>query len=146
MIPSFKPGIMSSNQIRKAAVPSTPPCTDCTPNAINWSSGIGYSPMTNGETRRLTGVDGYVTLKLSYTKGTVYVGLNSSGSEGPFTTPFAPSLYGTARASGVTFNVNPNTYITLTSDGPMYDTDTLSVINVSDGNTTLDTVAMGWSD
>lgn len=145
MIPNFKPGIVASNSIRKAVV-SIAPCVDCTPNAINWSSGIGYSPMTNGETRRLTGVDGYVTLKLSYTKGTVYVGLNSSGSEGPFTTPFAPSLYGTARASGVTFNVNPNTYITLTSDGPMYDTDTLSVINVSDGNTTLDTVAMGWSD
>ena len=147
MIPSFKPGILSSNKIRIAAVPPTP-CVDCTPNAVNFSSSIGASPMTNYEVRRFTGIDGFITVKFTYGSGfRVYARTFDSATEGTFSSASAPSVFGTLVLNNGTIDINPNQYLRLAADSLIFgDIGTLTLINQSGGNTTIDTVDMYYGD
>lgn len=67
MIPSFKPGILSSNKIRAAVG------EDSTPNAINWSSADydAVSGNATSSTKQITGINVPITLYVTISGGAV---------------------------------------------------------------------------
>jgi hypothetical protein len=127
MIPSFKPGIMSSNQIRAAGGG-----VDVTPNAVDWNDVVSsVSATTNTVT--ITGINTAINLSISHT------GSNGVG---------AFSVY----KNGTEFSLNDDNPLPLSvsnndevyfSYSPAEETTvSLTVTNASDGNTVLDTFTM----
>lgn len=120
---------------------------DVTPNAVNWSNltydGGGANPY-NITVKQITGINQSITLQLTYTSsvGEIrYKIAENANNEGTYT----GSLTGyTLVSSGGTFIVNNNEYVEfLISETPAYtglmSTFTITVTNVTDSNTILDT-------
>jgi hypothetical protein len=116
-----------------------------TPNAVNWSDNITTTvpdAITDGQ--QITGISGTITLKLNVNTSNltnIYYGINSTNS--------TPSSF-ISIASGYPFGPGDTSSFTVSNNDWLffaYDFDyeyfcvltTVSVINVSDGNTVLDT-------
>ena len=134
MIPSFKPGIVASNSIRKAAA-------DVTPNAINWTD-VGGVNNTYRDTsmQQITGISQSITLRISWTTsgGTVTLGysLNSTNT-------YSETALLTSSPTNIT--VSNNQWLGFRSEyasGAGAVPTTFTITNVSDNNTTLDTVTV----
>ena len=136
MIPSFKPGIMSSNRIRAAGGGA-----DVTPNAVNWiNTGDGSITQATTSMLQITGISQSITIRISWT---------STGSGGTFEYSLqSTNVFGTATAtlssSPTDITVSPNQYLGFRLTAALLGTQTRSVTitNVSDSNTTLDTFVL----
>ena len=142
MIPSFKPGIISSNMIRAAAGGA-----DVTPNAVNWADIY----LLNGlvffySERQITGIDSSITLKVQYTplfSATLYYYVSNtsgaivSGDNSLVADPVSSSM--TAISNNGTFTVSNNQYVTFGVIPTCGEFCTVTVKNQSDGDVTLDT-------
>jgi len=133
MIPSFKPGIMSSNQIRAAGGGS-----DVTPNAVNWndvSGGYGFPLYTNTVT--ITGINTAINLVITWSGNTVGTfGIYINGGS-------YVSLEDELGGSPVTLSISNNDTIRFGA-GIISGSKVISVTvtNSSDGNAVLDTFTM----
>jgi len=144
MIPSFKPGIMSSNSIRKAAA------GDVTPNAIDFCNlvfsgelGAGYA-----HSQLITGISTPITLRVSYTalNWVLYYKISSTRDyycESFFGDPIAEGW--TLLPNNATFSVSNNDYLSFLNviNGPGGAAELVTLVNTSDGDTTLDTFNLG---
>lgn len=139
MIPSFKPGIMSSNRIRAAGGGA-----DVTPDAVNWANleYNGYIGEFGYSERQISGIDTTITLKVEIPDFTdVYVLVESAAQFGggdAFSIQDASYLGFTQLFDGDTFTVSNNQWVTFMAGGACTST-TITVKNQSDGNATLDT-------
>ena len=135
MIPSFKPGIMSSNRIRAAVA------ADVTPNAVDWAN-VGSLTTTLATTsmQQITGISQSITLRISWTTsgGTVTLGysLNSTNT-------YSQTASLTSSPTDITVSNNQwlgfqSSYVSGAGTVPT----TFTITNVSDNNTTLDTVVV----
>ena len=118
---------------------------DVTPNAVNWSDDITTtvpSITTNGQ--QITGISGTITLKLNVNTSNltqISYGINSTNSY-PSSFTIITSGYPFGPGDTSTFTVSNNDWLFFDC---YFDIDylcvltTVSVINVSDGNTVLDT-------
>jgi len=130
MIPSFKPGIVSSNQIRAASGP------DVTPNAVNWTDAEGYCLSVTSNTQTISGINTTIDLIVTWThsgSGTALISQYSKNG-GAFTT----------FTSGTTINMANNDTLQFNMAKPAatfygLESRTFTVKNSSDGNVTLDT-------
>lgn len=145
MIPSFKPGILSSNRIRAAGGGA-----DVTPNAVNWAN-IGYNADTGNFTyseKQITGINTTITLKVQipaqYTGfGVYYLVSNTSGDivSGDGESSAEPAIVATQVLNNGTFTVSNNQYVTFGAYTSCFNVGlSITVINQSDSNTTLDTL------
>jgi len=126
------------------------PITDVTPNAVNWAN-VGYNVMF-GEfiysERRILGINTTITLRVTYTGTGLYrlVATNSGTvvfADG--TSPDDPVTLGmTPTASNATFTVSNGQYVTFGSTSAS--NFTVTVVNTSDGNATLDTFDSTYVD
>ena len=146
MIPSFKPGILSSNQIRVAAGGGA----DVTPNAVNWLT-IGYDGNSGNfrySERQITGINTTITLQVQipalYTgSGVYYLVSNTAGAivSGDADSAAEPFFVATQITNNGTFTVTNNQYVTFGAYTSCFDTTfSITVVNQSDSNTTLDTI------
>ena len=105
---------------------------DVTPNAVNWNnlSTGGSNATTNTQT--ISGIDTTISLQVNFTEDrdnyTLQAFVNGSGAAGPTNSP------GT-----LNFNVSNGDTVYFTASGGETRDSTATVINTSDGNTTLDT-------
>lgn len=132
MIPSFKPGIMSSNRIRAAGGGG-----DVTPNAVNWndvSGGYGFVLYTNTVT--ITGISTAINLTISwsgnetgsfgiYINGGSFIDLEADGG--------SPRTFSISNNDTIRFGAFIISGIKVIS---------VTVTNSSDGNAVLDTFTM----
>jgi len=121
MIPSFRPGIRSSNRIRAVA------SADVTPNAVNWNDVAAPGGSTNTQT--ITGINTAINLTISYTgygAGAFNVYKNDSEISLTDDNPF-------------TLSVSNNDQIYFYAVTSAEQTISVTVTNASDGNTVLDT-------
>lgn len=128
MIPSFKPGIMSSNRIRAAGGGA-----DVTPNAVDWNDDVSsVSSTTNTVT--ITGINTAINLSISYTGyGTGVFSAYKNDTEFDLTNdnPYTLSV-----------SNNDEVYFVYSGSGGEESTVSVTVTNASDGNTVLDTFTM----
>jgi hypothetical protein len=135
-------GLLSATGLGSMSV-VTP--VDVTPNAVNWSDNITTTVTnitTNGQ--QITGISGTITLKLNVNTSNltnISYGINSTNSTpGSFISITSGYPFGPGDTS--TFTVSNNDWLFFNYQ---FDYDylcvltTVSVINVSDGNTVLDT-------
>jgi hypothetical protein len=135
-------GLLSATGLGSMSV-VTP--VDVTPNAVNWSDNITPTVtniITNGQ--QITGISGTITLKLNVNTSNltnISYGINSTNSTpSSFTSITSGYPFGPGDTS--TFTVSNNDWLFF---GCQFDyfyfcvLTTVSVINVSDGNTVLDT-------
>lgn len=117
--------------------------SDVTPNAIDWDI-VDFNAIS-GEylcsQAQITGINQTITLRVDYTYGSLFYGVFASDpglTAGSISDPY---FYGLAPISDLdTFTVSNNDYVVFTIDGTGVDfTDTVTIINVTDSNTTLDT-------
>ena len=155
MIPSFKPGILSSNRIRAAGGGA-----DVTPNAINWTNiqSNKDSDTWSSTEQQLTGINTSITLKITPSSGTNFLYYRAAatsaqsgfGYNWPGDIPYYDIqtradngdgvLINPLTTSGVSFSVSNNNYICfIAGNQNSADSITMTVINQSDSNTTLDT-------
>ena len=127
MIPSFKPGIMSSNQIRAAGGG-----VDVTPNAVDWNDVVSaVSATTNTVT--ITGINTAINLSISYTGYSV----------GAFDVYKNGTEFSLTENNPETLSVSNNDQVYFFYPGPGEEsTVSVTVTNASDGNTVLDTFTM----
>ena len=125
MIPSFKPGILSSNRIRAAGGGA-----DVTPNAVNWNDVVSaVSATTNTVT--ITGINTAINLSISgYSFGGFKVYINNN----EFTIDDDPYT--------VSVSNNDEVYFVFSTSTGEETTISITVTNASDGNTVLDTFTM----
>lgn len=126
------------------------PIADVTPNAVNWAN-VGYNVLF-GEfvysERRILGINTTITLRVTYTGTGLYrlVATNSGTvvfADG--TSPDDPVTLGmTPTASNATFTVSNGQYVTFGSTSQS--NFTVTVVNTSDGNATLDTFDSTYVD
>jgi hypothetical protein len=117
---------------------------DVTPNAVNWTGNTQASSpsnMTNGQ--QITGISGSITLKLNVDtnnlSGIAY-GVNSTNSTPSSFTYISQDPFGPGDTN--TFTVSNNDWLFFSyshQTSTLCVLSTVSVINVSDGNTVLDT-------
>lgn len=125
MIPSFKPGIMSSNQIRAAGGG-----VDVTPNAVDWNDVVSaVSATTNTVT--ITGINTAINLSIS---GIVGGGFEVYINNNEFTIDDDPYI--------VSVSNNDEVYFIFRTNTGEETTISVTVRNASDGNTVLDTFTM----
>ena len=136
MIPSFKPGIMSSNRIRAAGGGGG---GDVTPNAVNWADvefPFGGSPAQTSMLQ-ITGISSTITLRVTYTSEVYAYGQQYSVQS---TASFGT---GTAIASNGTFTVSNGQYVGFSSSasggGGYLSSTNWTVTNDSDGGALIDT-------
>jgi len=105
--------------------------TDVTPDAINWADIGGVSPQSNAA-QTFTGINTAIEITFSYTgTGTPFITATKNGSV-PFTS-------GDSVESGDTLSFSVSTF---GADA----TGTVTIVNASDSNTTLDTFAVNVAD
>jgi hypothetical protein len=128
MIPSFKHGIIASSRPRVVAAAS-----DVTPNAVNWNDVVSaVSATTNTVT--ITGINTAINLSISYTGYSVGVfDVYKNGTEFSLTdnNPYTLSV-----------SNNDQVYFFYNGGAGEETTVSVTVTNVSDGNTVLDTFTM----
>jgi len=121
------------------------PIADVTPNAVNWGN-VGYNA-TFGEyiytQRQVSGINQTITLRLTFTGGGMYYmagptdGVGIGG--GDMSTPDDPIALGmNGIATNGTFTVQNNWYVAFGNSGDTSNF-TVTVVNTSNGNATLDT-------
>ena len=143
IIPSHSFGVVASSR-PKIVVASSP---DVTPDAVNWSDlqyeGAGMDPYQR-TVKQITGINQTITLQLTYTstQGSIWYKI-AANANNELTYTNTPSGY-TLVSSGGTFTVTNNQYVEfLITDGPSYgglmQLFTITVTNVTDSNTVLDT-------
>ena len=124
MIPSFKHGIIASSRPRVVAAAS-----DVTPNAVNWNDVVSaVSATTNTVT--ITGINTAINLSISgsFMGFRVYINNNEFNiDDDPYT---------------VSVSNNDEVYFTFHGSSGEEATISVTVRNVSDGNTVLDTFTM----
>lgn len=136
----YKGGTYVPNIAANAAVPTSGTMSmsnfysarrlDVTPAAVNWVDTTGTTVLLVSANQTITGIDTSITLKLNFTTtngaGTLEYRING--------------VTYVAVTSGDTFSINLNDTLNFrTSRGGRPDTITVTIINVSDSNTTLDT-------
>lgn len=143
MIPSFKPGILSSNKIRAAA-------NDVTPNAVNWVN-IDNQTSTRFTTQQISGISTSITLEITFTGSNPGTRLGykveTAGSTPSYTT-------GTLTGNGFTvisayptsFSVSNNQYVSFGINTALArgNSATITVKNTTDSSATLDTFLLSW--
>ena len=139
MIPSFKHGIIASSRPRVVAAGS-----DVTPNAVNWGT-ISYdndlAEYTYAE-QQITGINQTITLKVQFGAAgwTIYYYVSNTSGDiigGP---PFLNGM--SSIANNGTFTVSNNQYVTFGMTRFCGVPATVTVLNQSDGDVTLDTMTM----
>lgn len=160
MIPSFKPGIMSSNRIRKAAA------GDVTPDAIaGWCNAISKSSyfedcVDKFTAERITGIDTTITLKVEYANSSMQLWLKKNNTTNPSysqsnfcdTSSSGNYFFGgnyNYAANGWTQLNNNDTFTAVNNDwisfgasrksGTGYASEAVTLKNVSDGNAVIGT-------
>mgnify|MGYP000238776211 CR=1 FL=1 len=108
------------------------PVNDVTPNAVNWNDlSTGASSATTN-TQTISGIDTTISLQVNFDEDrdnyTLRAFVNGSSAAGPTNSP------GT-----LNFNVSNGDTVYFTASGGETRDSTATVINTSDGNTTLDT-------
>jgi hypothetical protein len=148
IIPSSTHGVIASSRPRVVAAGG-----DVTPNAVNWAD-VSYSEDNlsgSKSSQQITGINQTITLRVNYTsaqganKVELYY-LKSVSADGPpfFWTESVPENY-TKILDGATFTVTNDEYVNFTvyygaSWVPPSSADaTVTVTNVTDSNTVLDT-------
>jgi len=122
MIPSFKPGILSSNRIRAVA------SADVTPNAVNWNDVSAPGGSTNTVT--ITGINTAINLSISWTGYGV-------GAFNVYKNDSETSL--ADEGSPYTLSVSNNDEIYFYASSVEVASISVTVTNASDGDTVLDT-------
>lgn len=134
-------GLLSATGLGSMAV-VTP--VDVTPNAVDWADKTQTTVTwntTNGQ--QITGISGTITLKLNVDTNNLYgveYGTNSTDSE-PSSWTYIPFSSGDS-GDTATFTVSNNDWLFFRythQTSTLCVLSTVSVINVSDGNTVLDT-------
>ena len=128
-------------------IPCPPGGNDNTPNAVNWSNIVFNVADDFGDitSQQITGISSSITLKVedvSTSPNTeVYYRVDSSQQTGSvFGKPTSPWAKLAETAPYTTFNVNNNQWVSFACWGDSkVSADTLTVVNTSDGNATLDT-------
>ena len=136
-------GLLSATGLGSMVVVT--PAADVTPNAVNWSDDITTTvPNTTTNGQQITGISGTITLKLNVNTSNltnISYGINSTNST-PSSFISIGSGYPFGPGDTSTFTVSNNDWLFFNYQ---FDYDylcvltTVSVINVSDGNTVLDT-------
>jgi hypothetical protein len=149
IIPSSSFGVVASSRPR--VVVGGGGGADVTPNAVNWTTisfnnDIGEYYYTE---RQITGINQTITLKVQYTSpgSTVYYFVSNTtgsviagGDGGSLDSPIAYSM--SSIANNGTFTVSNNQYVTFGVIPVCGTFTTVTVLNQSDGDTTLDTIEM----
>ena len=131
MIPSFKPGIMSSNQIRAAGGGA-----DVTPNAVNWNDASGACNCSTNE-QTITGINTAINLVISWSAS---ISLNNfllyiNATEFDlFNNYESPATFSISNNDTISF------YTSGTGCSPV--NNSVTITNASDGNAVLDTFTM----
>jgi hypothetical protein len=150
IIPSSTHGVIASSRPRVVVAGGG---GDVTPNAVNWAD-VSYSEDNlsgSKSSQQITGINQTITLRVNYTsaqganKVELYY-LKSVSADGPpfFWTEILPENY-TKILDGATFTVTNDEYVNFTvyygaSWVPPSSADaTVTVTNVTDSNTVLDT-------
>ena len=141
MIPSFKHGIIASSRPRVVAGGGG---SDVTPNAVNWGT-ISYDNDTAEYTyaeQQITGINQTITLKVQYTSpgSTVYYYVSNTSGDIVGGAPFLNGM--SSIANNGTFTVSNNQYVTFGVDAVCGAFATVTVLNQSDGDVTLDTMTI----
>lgn len=112
--------------------------SDVTPDAVNWPNISGVSPQSTGN-QTITGIDATITLSAQVTTVVQAGGIFSIFVNDSFVATFSTTLAEFSVSSGdtVSFSVQPSFG---TVEG------TVTVRNVTDSNTTLDTFTYNVSD
>lgn len=129
--------------------------SDSIPDAVNWAN-IGYNGDTGNFTyseRQITGINTTITLKvqipIQYSgTGVYYLVSNTAGDivSGDAESPAEPFFVGTQILNNGTFTVTNNQYVTFGAYTSCFDVGvSLTVINQSNGDTTLDTIPFYYS-
>jgi hypothetical protein len=129
MIPSFKPGILSSNRIRAVA------SADVTPNAVNWNDVSAPGGSTNTVT--ITGINTAINLSISWTGYGV-------GAFNVYKNDSETSL--ADEGSPYTLSVSNNDEIYFYATTVVEQSISVTVTNASDGNTVLDTFTINTGE
>jgi hypothetical protein len=136
MIPSFRPGIISSNRIRAAAT------ADNTPNAVDWTIPTSTTATTNTSIgQQITGIDSSITLQLNLSGtgvATVSYGTNSTNSTPSTWTQIGSGAPFTGDTSTFSISNNQWVFFQFTRHVTCQNV-TVTIKNVSNSNTTLDT-------
>lgn len=110
---------------------------DVTPAAVNWNDIIGgLSGVTNNQT--ITGIDTTITLTVSYSDSAYQLYYQTSGAPIEIGGPGHDTTFDVVSGDVVRF-------LAAWTDGNIF-ADTVSVINVSDSNTVIDTFAVTLTD
>ena len=138
-----------ANKIGVLAKKATGGASDVTPNALDWSN-ITYNAALGGHKlteKQITGINTGITLEATYAGsiGTLYVGVFSTQQN--YEGVYVADLYVAGLndfASGSTFSVGNNEWVVfgVSTFGESGEFDTVTVTNLSDSNTTLDTFIM----
>ena len=157
MIPSFKPGIMSSNRIRAAAG------ADVTPNAVNWGNMtyISVNDAVEFREQQITGINQQITIRIKTTSSSAdfiyYRVANTASSLGDGNVTDIGTFYYYAdgladgfyfdtpqcvNTTGFTLNVSNNQYVGFGVAYGRTTPITIQIVNTSDGNAVLDTFTL----
>jgi len=140
MIPSFKPGILSSNIIRAAGGGGGG--SDVTPNAVNWIESTSNSLVATSNQQTITGINTTITLRIELSNslefGEVASYIKNSGSAIDVQNPAAIPSVEYADVSIVSGDI-----LEFRLDGTgNFQQGIFNITNLSDGNTLLDTVTL----
>ena len=140
MIPSFKPGILSSNIIRAAGGGGGG--SDVTPNAVNWIESTSNSLVATSNQQTITGINTTITLRIELSNslefGEVASYIKNSGSAIDVQNPAAIPSVEYADVSIVNGDI-----LEFRLDGTGNSQQGIfNITNLSDGNTLLDTVTL----
>jgi hypothetical protein len=135
MIPSFKPGILSSNRIRAVA------SADVTPNAVNWNDVAAPGGSTNTVT--ITGINTAINLSISWTGYPGFGGFDVYKNDSQISLAEVSQNEG----SPYTLSVSNNDEIYFSAFSPATVASiSVTVTNASDGDTVLDTFTLNVGD
>ena len=145
MIPSFKPGILSSNKIRASAGQA-----DVTPNAVDLIN-IDNQTSTRFTTQQISGISTSITLEITFsgTSPGTRLGykVETAGSTPSYTTGTLSSNGFTAiTAYPTSFSVSNNQYVSFGINAAVARSNsaTITVKNTTDSSATLDTFTLTW--
>jgi len=121
---------------------------DYTPAAVNWSN-ITYeysNSLSRGTRQQITGITCNITLRVTFATTQMKLYYAVSSSSGLTFNPISGPPYSgyTQIATNGTFSVANNDYVYFVMDDVdnVEDSITVTVVNTSDGNATLDTFTM----
>ena len=122
---------MFTGSLYKASISKNIVSLDVTPNSVNWTDAYGSPPFVNSNTQTITGIDTNITLEITFTTTSLSV------------LPIINSVVQQSINSGATISIANNDTLAfrLTTGGGGGST-TLTIKNLSDNNTIIDTLFM----